>query len=725
MTTVILAEKPSQALAYAQAFSKSSKEVGFFKVEDPILKDETFITFGFGHLVELAPPGDYKEEWKKWNLNSLPVFPENYQFIVASDKRKQFSIVKKLLKQADTIVIATDSDREGENIAWSIIHKAEAYSNNKNYKRLWINSLEKEAIRDGFRNLRDGNDYISYYKEAQTRQIADWLIGMNGSPLYSLEMQKKGINESFSLGRVQTPTLYMIYKRQNERLNFVKTPYFEIAATFKNESGKPFQGSLKPSRQFQTEEEVKVFLEQANTTPDPGKTIVKSIETKEKKTASPALYSLSSLQSQGNKQFKASADEILKAVQALYEQKLLTYPRTDTNFITHNEFNYLKANLKSYTRLLDYDGELPYQEARSRYVADDKVQEHHAIILTKQVASESQLNKMTDLQKNIYFLIAKTTLAMFLDDYIYSETTIAVDIEALNFQTKGKTPLKQGWKVLFKEATEEKETLLPQVKVNQPLDYQIKIDEKETKPPVLYTEGTLITAMKTAGKTIDDEQAQNILKEVEGIGTEATRASIIETLKKKAYIVVRKNQLIVTPKGQLLCKAIENEKNLTSAEMTAKWETYLKKIGMNTPGASQEKFLNSIQNFVNHLIKEVPGQIAEVDFTDYNKEKAIAEEKESIGKCPSCENGTLKKKKGFYGCSNYPNCKFSIWENFRNKKMTQKNLKDLLEGRETTVSGIKAKEGNKTYSANVKLVDGQVKFMGFAEKKKNTKNNKG
>ncbi|ESR10518.1 type IA DNA topoisomerase [Streptococcus iniae] len=714
MGTVILAEKPSQALAYASAFQSSEKHDGYFEVKDSLFTEETIITFGFGHLVELAIPGEYKEEWAKWNLDNLPIFPENYQFVVAKDKKKQFKIVSGLLNKASTIIIATDSDREGENIAWSIIHKAGAYSENKIYKRLWINSLEKEAIRDGFKNLKDGQDYYPYYKEAQTRQIADWLIGMNGSPLYSLYLQKEGVEESFSLGRVQTPTLYMIYKKQREFEQFVKRPYFELAATLKTVNQEVFKGTLKPGQSFNTKEELQNFIVNCGT-PKQGKTMVSDITTKEKKTSSPLLFSLSLLQTQANKLFKASADETLKAVQTLYEAKLLTYPRTDSNYITGNEFAYLKANLERYKLFMDNQLPTNNMEPRKRYVDDEKVQEHHAIILTKQVPTADGFEKLTELQKNIYLLIAKTTIAMFMDDYKYSETVIKIMIKNLSFETKGKTPLEQGWKKLF-ILSKEKEVLLPNLNKNDILDYHLEEVEKETRPPKLYTEGTLITAMKTAGKTVDNEKEQELLKEIEGIGTEATRASIIETLKQKKYIFIFKNNLLVSEKGKLLCMAVENEPLLTSAEMTAKWENYLKKIGQSSPGVNQDKFLNSIQKFVNHLIDVVPGQIEQIDFSAYKVAKQKEEEKKTIGTCPSCQKGLLKQKKGFYGCTQYPDCDFTIFDNFRRKKLTKTNLIELIEGKETIVKGVKIKDKTKTYNAVIKLVDGKFEQQGFYKK---------
>ncbi|HHH4983913.1 TPA: DNA topoisomerase III [Streptococcus pyogenes] len=697
MVTVILAEKPSQALAYAQAFQSSTKGKGYFEIKDSIFQEKTFITFGFGHLVELSTPGEYKEEWAKWNLANLPIFPDHYQFVVAQDKKEQFNIVAGLLKKATTIIVATDSDREGENIAWSIINQAGAHTSDKTFKRLWINSLEKEAIREGFNNLKNAQDYYPYYKEAQTRQIADWLIGMNGSPLYSLYLQKNGIDESFSLGRVQTPTLYMIYKRQREIEEFVKEPYFELSASFNVNNQEVFKGILKPSQSFGTEDELQSYITDNGVTRQ-GEAMVNDVTIKEKKTSSPLLFSLSLLQSQSNKLFKASADETLKAAQALYEAKFLTYPRTDSNYITGNEFAYLRANLECYKDFLGIGIETSNQTPKKRYVDDKKVQEHHAIILTKQVPMKKAFEKLTELQRNIYLLIAKTTIAMFMDDYSYSETTVKVKIKNLTFETKGKTPLNQGWKVLFSSSAEEKEVLLPNVKKNDLLNYQLEEVEKETHPPKYFTEGTLITAMKTAGKTVEDQREQEILKDIEGIGTEATRAGIIETLKKKGYIVIVKNNIYVTDKGILLCKAVEKQPLLTSAEMTAKWEAYLGKIGRKELGVNQEKFLGSIKKFIRHLLESVPKDIESLNFDSYNSSKKQSDKL----LCPTCSEGAIRSKKGFYGCSNYPNCKFTIADNFRGKKLTQKNIEELIKVNQTIVKKIKKKDSKITYNVSIK-----------------------
>ena len=714
MTTVILAEKPNQALAYANALKKSDKKDGYFKIQDPIFSDETFITFGFGHLVELAEPGHYDEKWKNWKLESLPIFPEQYDFEVAKDKGKQFKIVAELLKKATTIIVATDSDREGENIAWSIIYKANAFSKDKTYKRLWINSLEKDVIRTGFQNLQPGMNFYPFYQEAQTRQIADWLIGMNASPLYTLNLQKKGVQGTFSVGRVQTTTLYLIYQRQLSIENFKKTPFFEIEADIKTDKGS-FKGHISPVQRFEDKDALLSFVASKGAKTGQQTGIIVDVQTKEKKTNSPNLFSLSSLQSQANQMYKATASETLKAMQGLYEAKLLSYPRTDTPFITVNEFAYLKLNFEKYCQYLNTDLDMIQIEPRKRYVDGNKVQEHHAIIPTKQIPSEATLGKLSDLQRKIYTLVVKTTLAMFLSDYIYEETNIQTKVSELLFQSIGKTPINDGWKVLFKQQKQDEKDeaqTLPLVTVGQNAEVNVKDVKKETQPPKVFTEGTLLTAMKTANKTVDDEEAIKILQEVEGIGTEATRANIIETLKQKEYIQVQKNKLVVTEKGKLLCQAVEKQHLLTSAEMTAKWETYLKKIGKKE--GNQDTFIDNIKKFITHLLEGVPGDIEELNFNDYQVEKEKEIEKNIVGKCPKCGNNIVLKK-SFFGCSKYPECDFTLADNFRKKKLTKTNIKQLLEGKETEIKGIKTKE-KKTYDANVKIGEkGYIEFISFVK----------
>lgn len=739
MSTVILAEKPSQAKEYAKALKSASQKNGYYQVYDPLFTDETYITYGFGHLVELVPPAYYDSKWKKWSLHSLPIFPNTYTYQVPPDKKKQFAIVSKLLKNAQTIIIATDCDREGENIAWSIIEHANAYSDTKTFKRLWINSLEKEAILEGFNHLQDGIAYRSLYKEAQTRQISDWLIGMNGSPLYTLCLQQKGIDGTFSLGRVQTPTLYMIYKRQQEIERFVKTPFFEIGADIKTEDG-DFKAFLSPAQKFSTTTDLISYLTSKGGILGRQDGQISDIKKTYKKTSSPRLFSLSSLQARINQLYKASPAETLKAVQSLYEAKLLTYPRTDSVYITTNEFNYLKHHLTDCQHFLNCSI-VPTQLApRKRYVSNQDVKEHHAIIPTKKIISLDRFNRLDSLQQHIYLLILKTTFAMFLPDYSFEETIIETNVHSLFFKAKGHIPKVIGWKALFEKEEQllVKETILPVVTLDQKVTVELTAVEKETQPPKDYTEGTLITMMKTAGKLVDNEEAQQLLKEIEGIGTEATRANIIETLKKKEYIVIKKNKVSVTDKGKILCQAIEAEPLLASAEMTAKWETYLKKIGSNQ-GGSQEAFIANIQKFIQHLLVTVPPNIAKLTFkphqqtnaprTNYqhttpvnnkNKKKVTHPTKpsssKSLGYCPKCQHEVILKQE-FYGCLNYPNCRYTLPTHYRNKKLTKANVQAFLKRKETVITGIKTKDKT-TYHARVLQNDrGFLEFIAFESKK--------
>ncbi|MCB8536630.1 DNA topoisomerase III [Enterococcus faecium] len=697
MKTVILAEKPSQAKAYAETFQQRKRHEGYYEISDPLFAGEVTITYGFGHLVDMVAPGAYEERWAKWSLENLPIFPETFRYEVPMDKRAQFSIVKRELQSADTIIIATDGDREGEAIAWSIIRQANAFSKEKNYLRLWINSLEKEAIYEGFKNLQPGKNYFPKYKEAQARQNADWLIGMNGSPLYSLLLQRKGIDGSFSLGRVQTPTLYMIYQLQEEIKHFKKETYFEGEGLITTNKGQ-FSGKIVPKKAFKTQEELTKEIEKLGAHLGKQNGRILEVTKKEKRLHSPRLFSLSSLQTKMNQLMKASAKATLDAAQGLYESKFLSYPRTDSFYITENEHQYLVKHLQNYKKFLGIE-EVQTTEikAKKRYVDAKKVQEHHAIIPTKTIPTPARFAKLSKLQQAIYLQVLRTTVAMFAADYIYEETTVMTGVQQLKLKSIGKIPLQQGWQEILRIKSKKKEAqTLPPIVENEEAEVELKSMEKETQPPKPYTEGTLITAMKTAGKTLDNDEAQEILKEVEGIGTEATRANIIENLKQKHYIEVNKNEITVTPKGITLCKAVANEPLLTSAEMTARWEGYLRKIGKQegTPSV----FLENIKKFILHLLAEVPNQIDKVDFSDEisgtRQIKAMEKKNDQLGRCPKCKKGIVMLYPKIATCLN-PECDFKLWPTVAKKKLTKTNLRDLLSKGKTSkvVKGFTSKKG--------------------------------
>lgn len=709
MTTVILAEKPSQARSYVQAFQKSTKKQGYYTVSDPVLPENTLVTYGLGHLVELATPDKYDQKYQQWALSNLPIFPNKYKFIVPTDKKKQFKVVKDLLTKADTIIVATDSDREGENIAWSIMNQAKINLKSKTIKRLWINSLEKDAILDGFKNLKDGWAYYPAYKEAQTRQISDWLVGMNGSPLYTLLLKQSGVRGVYSIGRVQTPTLYMVYQRDQAIKNFKPEPYFELNAEILANQQK-FVAKLDPYQRFKDEAGLITFMQAKHVQKGSQAGLIKDVQKQDKKRASPQLFSLSSLQSEINKRYHASASDTLQAVQNLYEAKLLTYPRTDSNYITEQEFNYLVENLNGYLGFLSKDVSLNHQEPNKRYVNGKKVQEHHAIIMTKTVPTQEKLSKFPALEQRIYNLVLRTTLAMFADPYEYEETVILTSVGDAIFKATGNVPKNQGWKILFsdyKTEKQEEETTLPLVEVGQSISANLAPDQKMTKPPVPFTEGTLITAMKTAGKTLDDEEAQSILKDNEGIGTEATRANVLDVLKKSGYLLTEKNKLHVSQQGITLCKAVELEPLLTSPEMTAKWEKALKQISAKE--RTQENFLEQIKKFVAKLIADVPTQLTgsaaikqQIDHQQQAQKAA-----EVFLETPQA---TVLNKQKFYIVKPKQGEDFTLPKKWSSKTLGKTAIKALVTKGETSkLKGFKSKKG-KSFDAKLKLDGHKLSF---------------
>ncbi|WP_455432193.1 DNA topoisomerase III [Tigheibacillus jepli] len=636
-------------------------------------------------MVELVSPEQYNESWKEWKLEQLPMFPERFQFQVDRDKKKQFKVVKKLLNDSNEIIVATDCDREGENIARSIITLAGA--SNKPTKRLWINSLEVDEIQKGFRNLKNGNHYLPLYKEAQTRQFSDWLVGMNASRLYTLLLQQQGMKGAFSVGRVQTASLYLLYKRQKEIEEFVSQPYFAFQGLVEVQNG---SFEVKHKQRFDTKDEAQNILKEKGISTGINDGIIQDVKKEVKKTKSPKLHSLSSLQGIANKKWKYSPSDVLKIAQSLYDKKALSYPRTDSHFITDSEFAYIKNNLMNYQECMGVRVDVVYPDAQKRYVDGSKVAEHYALVPTKQTPD---LNTLNEKERNIYREVVATTLAMFAPDYGYEETKIEINVKGICFEATGKVEKNKGWKALFASHNdrkkEDQESVLPSMEEGESCQVHVNIAEGKTKAPKYYTEGQLINVMKHAGKDVGDEALKHTLKENEGIGTEATRASIIETLKHQKYIEVRKNKVTVRNKGKILCQAVKGTL-LSSAEMTAKWETYLHKIGENE--GSQELFLDKIKQMIQSLMKDAPKKIG-------NMEQALKQVKEQffIGKCPCCKEGggKIQDKGKFYGCSRYrEGCKFTLPKKFLGKVISQTNVKKILNGEKTNlIKGFTSKKG--------------------------------
>ncbi|MEY2373349.1 type IA DNA topoisomerase [Lysinibacillus capsici] len=704
----ILAEKPSQAKAYAEAFEVAKREKTHIELKPcSTFTGGAIITWGIGHLVGLKMPGEYRKEWKNWDVKNLPIIPAQFEYKVSEDKKGQFNAVKKLINNADVVINACDIDREGSNIFYSTLNMTGA--KNKTIKRLWINSLEVDEIVKGFQSLQSNEKDLLMYNEAKTRQISDWLVGMNASPLYSLLIQGKGLNTSLSVGRVQSPLVYMIYQHQKEIENFVSKPFFELVGHFKTVNG-TYSGKAKVKTDT-LEELTSLLLGHSLALEEENEGVVLDLDKKEKRTKSPKLHSLSTLQEVANKKWKYSPANVLKIMQSLYEKKICTYPRTDTNFITENEFLYLSNNVEQYMKLINVDFS-PNKEANKRYVDGSKVQEHYAIIPTKTIPNQSTINALSAEEKNIYDEVLRNTLAMFHNDYIYEETKIVTAVHDIEFETVGKIELNKGWKSLFMQSSNdennkiEADKILPSVSKDEKVLSVRQSKEGRTTAPKPYTEGDLVKVMKNAGKTVDDESDKEILNEVEGLGTEATRSSIIETIKKNGYITVTKNIVSVTNKGKILCEAIEGTL-LSSPVMTAKWEGKLKEIG--TGNSSPENFIANIKAFIMNLIQEAPQKIGQVS----NIEQTIKVEQanNNKGNCPCCKKGQMIDRKTFLGCSEYKNgCKFSINKIIATKKLTEKNINDLLEkGITSVIKGFKSKT-DKSFEAKLKVTGDKVTF---------------
>lgn len=699
MKPLIVAEKPSQAKAYADAF-KTKKHKGYIEIlPDPIFPEGALLTWGIGHLVELREPKEYDSKWTRWTLASLPILPDEFHYKVAKGKYEQFSIVKKLMKEASYLINACDIDREGSNIFYSIL--AVAGVKNKLIKRLWINSLEVSEVRKGFQELLPNNRDLLLYEEARTRQKSDWLVGMNASRIYTILLKKKGIASVFSIGRVQSPTLFLIYQRVLEIENFKPEPFYELEGLF--HTGEiEYKGKAK--EKTSDRKKLEELLAQAalpeNTTV-PGK--VAKVEEKEKRLPPPQLHALSSLQMTANRKWKASPSAVLKAAQSLYEKKLITYPRTDTRHITPSEYAYIKELAPELQQRLHVEFPLNMTPSK-RYVDASKVQEHYAIVPTRKLPTEKTVMGLTGLEKNIYDEIIRTTLSMFHRPYLYRETTIETEVNGISFYTKGTVPMDLGWKQLFPQ--KEKEEWLPQVEAGTPVEAQIHIEEGITKPPKLYTEGQLIQMMKTCGKLMEDEEDAALLKEIEGLGTEATRSGIIETLKKQEYIVVTKNEVSITEKGRILCQSVEGTL-LASPAMTAKWESFLQRIGRGE--AREAQFLQQIEAFIQKTIETVPQTLDAKTFT------SLPEDEESTGKipCPTCKEGTIVLKKSFYGCSNYKNgCKQTFPLRLAGKKLSPSVIESLCTKHKTgKLKGFTSKQG-KSFSAALQLTEeGKLQFV--------------
>ena len=588
---VCIAEKPSVAREIAAILGATQKKEGYLE------GNGYQVTWTFGHLCTLKEPHDYTAEWKSWDLRYLPMIPPRFGIKLIDNEgyKKQFAIIEKLFSQAEEIINCGDAGQEGELIQRWVMQKAGCKCP---VRRLWISSLTSEAIREGFTKLKPQEDYTSLYEAGMLRAIGDWLLGMNATRLYTVKFGRN--RQVLSIGRVQTPTLALIVSRQLEILNFVPQTYWELKTVYRDTTFSATKG------RFSSKEEGEDFLQKVISSPF----IVTDTSAKKGKEAPLRLFDLTSLQVEGNKKFAFSADETLKLIQSLYEKKLTTYPRVDTTFLSDDIYPKIEPTLKG---LRDYSvltaPLLATKIPKTKKVFDNsKVTDHHAIIPT----GVAPMNLTTD-ERNIYDLVTRRFIAAFYPDCVFSTTTVMGAVEDVPFKVTGKQILEPGWRVVFeKEALKneddetngkvvDEERTLPDFVKGEQGPHVPDLSEKQTQPPKPYTEATLLRAMETAGKLVDNEDLRDALKE-NGIGRPSTRASIIETLFKRNYVRKEKKNLIATETGVALIQQIQEEL-LKSAELTGLWEKKLRKVEKKEYDSAT--FLEELKGMVTQVVNNV------------------------------------------------------------------------------------------------------------------------
>lgn len=678
---VCIAEKPSVARDIAEVLGATQRNDGYYE------GNGYQVTWTFGHLCTLKEPHDYKEQWKYWKLEDLPIVPDNFgiKLIQNQGVEKQFNTIARLVTNCKEVINCGDAGQEGELIQRWVLLKAKCKAP---VKRLWISSLTEEAIKEGFEKLHEATKYDNLYAAGSARAIGDWMLGINGTRLFT---KKFGQGKStLSIGRVQTPTLAMIVQRQKEIDSFQVSEYWELKTKYKE------QEFICQISRLKSEEKAKDGLEYLK---DKDFEIT-SFEQKEGKEGNPKLYDLTSLQVDANKKFGMSADETLKLVQSLYEKKLVTYPRVDTTYLSedlHPKVPNILRGLKYYSRLTESLLSKPIPKSKSVF-NDKKVTDHHAIIPTGVVPSG-----ITRAEQQIYDLVARRFIAVFYPPCIVSNTTVLGKVDALEFKATGKQILKPGWREVYadqKEAkkSKEEEKIMPHFEEGEKGPHEPFIHKGKTSPPKHYTEATLLRAMETAGKQVDDEEMRELMKD-NGIGRPSTRANIIETLFKRKYIAKKRKNIVATATGIALIDTIQNEL-LKSAELTGDWERKLRLIEKGE--YSLDVFKNELYVMVREITDEVIFNTNRQQFHVQLQPQAIPKKREkkvvnfSETNCPKCRQNKLIKGKTAIGCTNFKECGFKVPFELMSKKLTDKQLHDLVsKGKTALIKGVSA-GGQKT-----------------------------
>ena len=666
---VCIAEKPSVAREIAEVLGATKKMNGYIE------GNGYQVTWTFGHLCTLKEPNDYSENWKRWSLASLPMIPPRFGIKLISNPtyEQQFKTIEELIQNAEMVINCGDAGQEGELIQRWVMQKAGCKCP---VYRLWISSLTEEAIREGFQHLKEQSDFTKLYEAGLSRAIGDWLLGMNATRLYTLRYGQN--RQVLSIGRVQTPTLALIVNRQAEIDNFKPEPYWELKTVYRNTTFSVTKGK------FTKKEEGEAFLEIVRQK----EFTVTDISEKKGKEYAPRLFDLTSLQVECNKKFAFTADDTLKLIQSLYEKKVTTYPRVDTTFLSDDIYPKVPNTLNGLVDYIDLTASLLKAKIRKdkRVFDNSKVTDHHAIIPTGVPA-----RNLTDNERKVYDLVVRRFIAAFYPDCEISTTTVLGKVDKVDFKVTGKQILKPGWRVVFgaeqKDSDAEpsdEEGVLPDFVKGESGPHKPTLGEKWTQPPKPYTEATLLRAMETAGKLVDNDELRDALKE-NGIGRPSTRAAIIETLFKRNYIRKERKNLFPTATGVELIDTIQEEL-LKSAELTGLWEKKLRQIERGTYEARTflEELKLMVHQVVINVLSDQTGRTITIEQAAPEKPQA---EKEPKGKktrkprakkektagqpesttvpakpvCPICKKGSILRGKTAYGCSEYKDgCTFRM-----------------------------------------------------------------
>lgn len=695
-----IAEKPSVARDIAKVLGATTSRNGYME------GNGYCVTWTFGHLCTLKEPHDYNPNLKYWDLSTLPIIPQKFGIKLIPDKgvEKQFEVIEKLVKECDEVINCGDAGQEGEVIQRWVLQKARC---EKPIKRLWISSLTEEAIKEGFQNLKDAEDYKNLYLAGNARAIGDWLLGINATRLFTKKFG--GGKAVLSIGRVQTPTLAMIVQRQKEIDAFKQEDYWELKTNYREVI---FTSTIDRLKSLERAEKGFEYLKQ-----HPFEIV--SFEIKEGKEKNPRLFDLTALQVEANKKYGYSAENTLKYVQSLYEKKHVTYPRVDTTYLSENlypKISGILASMKFYQDLTAplLDKPIP----KSKAVFDDsKVTDHHAIIPTEIPPSSSLMKE----EKLIYDLIARRFISVFYPECKISNTLVEGQVGTIPFKASGKQILEPGWREVYaKDKKDESETKkdeeqnIPAFQVGESGPHEPFIHQGKTTPPKPYTEATLLRAMETAGKQVEDEELRELLKN-NGIGRPSTRANIIETLFKRKYIEKKRKNIYATSTGIELIDTIEDDL-LKSPELTGEWEFKLRKIERGEYEANQ--FKEELIQMVRQLTwKVIRGQnkIIEIkeEVQEKKKEKAPRKKTEIVWTdidCPKCKVQKLIKGKTAVGCQNFQGCGFKVPFEIFGKKLTEKQIQDLIKkGKSGKIKGFKShpenlEEGVLTINSNGEIV---------------------